>query len=143
MPSFRTQKLEELGSHGKRLWFGVRALEERFHGICGYLVVDGGVQPPAVVVGLDELDDGMLGGVAGREAPAVAVAGAAAGKAHVVGLRPLSQCPTGVLGAPVAVEYGVSRHLAARLGRLERRHRDVGGLVSELVGELCGWVGHI
>lgn len=119
------------------------------------------MRPPAVVVGLDELDDGMLGGVAGREAPAVAnlvlrrdeerlghgvvvaVAGAVAGKAHVVGLRPLSQRPTGVLGAPVAVEYGVSRHLAARLGRLERRHRDVGGLVSELVGELCGWVGHI
>ena len=56
----------------------------------------------AVVVGLDEPDDGVLGGVAGREAPAVvhlvlrrgeerlghgvvvAVAGAAAGKAHIV-----------------------------------------------------------
>lgn len=74
------------------------------------------MRPPAVVVSLDELDDGVLGGVAGWEAPAVvhlvlqrgeerlghgvivAVAGAAAGKTHVAGPRPLGQRPTGVLG---------------------------------------------
>ena len=96
--------------------------------------------PFAVVVGLDELDDRVLGVGPGGKAPAivhlvlqgreerlghgvvVAVSGAAAGKPHVVGARPLGERPAGVLGTPIAVEYGVPRHVAARLGRLERRH---------------------
>ena len=145
MSSFRTRKLEELRGHGKPLFGLLGPLEERIHDLRRHLVADGGVGPSAVVVGLDELDHRVLCGVAGREAPAVvhlilqrgeerlghgvvvAVAGAAAGKAHVVGPRPLGQGPAGVLGASVGMENGVSGHAAARLGRLERRHRDVGG----------------
>lgn len=145
MSRFRTRKLEGLARHGQHLRLGPGPLEERFPGLRGYLVADGGVGPSAVVVGLDELDDGMLGSVAGREAPAVvhlvlqrgeerlghgvvvAVAGEAVGKAHVVDARPLGQRAARVLHAPVAVEYGVSGHVAARLGRLQRRHGDVGG----------------
>lgn len=117
----------------------------RLHGLRGYLVADGRMGPFAVVVGLDELDGGVLGVGPGGKAPAiahlilqgreerlghgvvVAVSGAAAGKPHVVGPRPFGQGPAGVLGTPIAVEYGISRHVAARLSRLERRHGDVGG----------------
>lgn len=118
MSSFRTRKLEELRGHGKPLFGRLGPLEERFHGLCRHLVADGGVGPSSVVVRLDELDDGVLGVGPGGEARSavhlvlqsgeerlghgvvVAVAGAAAGKAHVVGPRPLGQGPAGVLGAP-------------------------------------------
>lgn len=137
MSRFRTRKLEDLRGHGKLLCGRFGPLEEGFHGLRGYLVTDGRVRPFAVVLGLDELDHRVLGGVAGLEAPAmahlvlqrreerlghgvvVAVAGAAARQAHVVGARPLGQRPAGVLRAPVAVEYGVPRNVAARLGRLD------------------------
>ena len=71
MSRFRTRKLEDLRGHGKLLCGRLCPLEEGFHGLRGYLVADGRVRPPAVVVGLDELDHRVLGGVAGLEAPAM------------------------------------------------------------------------
>lgn len=145
MSRFRTRALEESCGHRELLFGRLGSFEGRFHGSRGYLVADGRVGPPAVIVGLDELDYRVLGVGPGGEAPAVvhlvlqrgeerlghrvvvAVAGAAAGKAHVVGAGPLGQRPAGVLRAPVAVENGVSGPVAARFRRFERRHGDVGG----------------
>lgn len=69
---FRTRKLEALCRHRHRLRFGRRAFEERVHGLRRHPVPDGRVRPPAVVVGLDEIDHGVLRGVPRREAlPAI------------------------------------------------------------------------
>ena len=51
----------------------------------------------------------------------VAVAGAAAGQADVVGADPLGEEPAGVLRAAVGMEYGVARHVSARSGGSQRR----------------------
>lgn len=102
------------------------------------------MRPPPVAVRLDELDDGMPGlGPGGKMPPVVhpilqrceegighcvvvAVAGAAAGQADVVGADPLGEEPAGVLRAAVGMEYGVARHVSARSGGSQRRHHDVG-----------------
>ena len=90
---------EELDGNGKRLRFRLRVLEERLHDIRGHLVTDGRGGPSPVAVGLDELDDGMIGGPGSEACPvvhlvlqrgeerlghgaAVAVAGTAARQAH-------------------------------------------------------------
>lgn len=145
MSRFLTRKLEESGGHRHCLGLGLGPLEEGRHGLGQNLVAYRRVGPAAVVVGLDELDHRVLGGIPGREAPpaahlvlqrgeerfchcvVAAVAGAAAGQPHVVVARPLGQKPAGVLSAAVGVEYRVAGHVAARLGRRQRRNHDVGG----------------
>ena len=91
MSRFRIRKLEELRGYGKTLFGQLGPPEERLHDLRGYLVADGRMGPFAVVIGLDELDHGVV----------VAVSGAAAGNAHVVGARPLGERPAGVLGTPI------------------------------------------
>lgn len=54
---------------------------------------------------------------------AVAVAGTAARRHTVVWRAPTQRASCGVLGAPIAVENGVSGHAPVR----QRRRRDVGG----------------
>lgn len=106
-------------------------------------MVEGGASP--VAVGHDELDDGMLSGGPGGEAcpvahlvlqrgeerlghgVVVAVAGAAARQAHVVGARPLGERPAGVIGRSYRSGIWRFSHISVRLRRLQRRHRDVGG----------------
>lgn len=100
--------------------------------------------PSPVAVGLDELDDGMLGGGPGSEACPAAHLVLHRGEERlghgVVVQSPVrlhdrrtslvrthSRASCGVLGAPIAAEYGVSSYVSARLRRLQRRHRDVGG----------------
>lgn len=122
MSRFRTRALEESCGHRELLFGRLGSFEERFHGSRGYLVADGRVGPPAVVHLVLQRGEERLG-----HRVVVAVAGAAAGKAHVVGAGPLGQRPAGVLRAPVAVENGVSGPVAARFRRFERRHGDVGG----------------
>ena len=146
---FRTRELEKSGGHGELFGLGRRAFEELFHSLGRHLAADRRVGSAAVVARLDELDRRMLGGVPGREASPVihlifergeerlgngvvlAAVGMAAGQAHVVGARPFGQKPASVLGAVIGVEYRVSRHVAARFGRRQRRHRDV---AHKLVG---------
>ena len=145
MSSFRTRKLEDLRGHGKTFFGRLGPFEERLHSLRRHLVADGGVEPSSVVVHLDELDHRVPCGVAGREAPAtvhlvlqrgeeqlghrvvVAVADTAAGKARIVGAYPLGQRPASILRTPIAVENGVSGHVAARLRRFQRGDRYVGG----------------
>ena len=116
MSRFRTRKFEESGGHRHGLGLGGGALEEGRHRLGRHLVPDGGIGSSAVVVGLDELDHGVPGGIPGGkrlsvvhlvlqrdeerlgDRVVVAVAGAAAGQAHVVVARPLGQQPAGVLG---------------------------------------------
>ena len=118
MSRFRTRKLEDLRGHGKLFRGRLGTLEEGFHGLGRYLVADGRVRLSAVVLGLDEPDDGVLGVGPGGEAPAVvhlvlqggeerlghgvvvAAAGAAARQPHVVVARPLREEPAGVLRPP-------------------------------------------
>ena len=93
------------------------------------------MRPPAVADGLDELDDGMLDGVAGREAPAVI---------HLVLQHGKEKLGQGVIVAVADAAVGkTQRRWPAPTRPKARRDDVVGGLASELVGVLVGYVGHI
>lgn len=101
--SLRKQKLEELGSHRRHLRFELCALEELLRDLCRHLVPDVRTKSSPIVVGLNELDGDVLGVNPGDKAcppvhfvlqcgkerldrgVIVAVAGAAARQAHIVG----------------------------------------------------------
>lgn len=101
--------------------------------------------PAPVAAGFDELDHGVpcIGPRGERFAVAhlilerreegfghgvsVAVAGTAAGQAHVVRLRPFRQEPAGVLRTAIGMEDRVSRHVAPGLGHGQGIDCDIGG----------------
>lgn len=128
MSRFRTRKLEESGGHRHCLGLGLGPLGKGRHGLGRNLAAYRRVGPAAVVVSLDELDHRVFGGIPGREAPPVAhlvLQRREERSRHCVVARPLGQEPAGAMGAAVGVEYRVSRHVATRFGRCQRRYRDV------------------
>mgnify|MGYP004522057965 CR=1 FL=1 len=118
MSRFRTRKLEESGGHRHCLGLGLGPLEEGRHGLGRNLVAYRRVGPAAVVVGLDELDHRVLGGIPGREAPPAA---------HLVLQRGEERFCHCVVAAVAGAAAGQPHVVVARLGRRQRRNHDVGG----------------